>query len=349
MSTPVFFDPEISTQADEAQSSRVLVPLPKDPYEAIRHAYLVGTDTKSEPFEGRAETPESPYIVAPPTCHVEESEGFGMSGVRSTSSDSTAPLSPDHPLTHTGPALVPILCRTARMVVRVSPMMSPGLSASIAEVAGMSDSVLHKSEEDEVVEESSDSDSESEDAENEGPTAEDEDRAAGDEVLAAGEEGPGMGVESHGLDDESHGLDEEGHSVESDGFGLREEKAIPEGQQRAVLVVKTAVGHGFGFAPEPERSERVSTSRQPTLATWTNPKDGIVYIDVLAYPPPAQTPPSPEWLSGSFPISPTPSIIPSPISPPMISPTVSSPIASLVATSTATIPVDEDQFIEVGA
>nr|GEV30218.1 hypothetical protein [Tanacetum cinerariifolium] len=133
MSTLVFVDPESSTQADEAQSSRVPVPLPKDPYKAIRHAYLVGTDTESGPFEGKARTPESPHIVAPPTCHVEELESCGTSGARSTSSDSTAPLSPDHPLTHTTPALVPILHKTTRMAVRVSPAMSPGLYAGIAE------------------------------------------------------------------------------------------------------------------------------------------------------------------------------------------------------------------------
>ncbi|GKG11093.1 hypothetical protein Tco_0342493, partial [Tanacetum coccineum] len=75
--------------------------LPKDPYEAIRQAYLVRTDTESEPFEGVVEAPKSPYTIAsptPPTCHVEESEGFDKSCVRSTSSDSTAPLSSDHPL-----------------------------------------------------------------------------------------------------------------------------------------------------------------------------------------------------------------------------------------------------------
>ncbi|GKE78468.1 hypothetical protein Tco_1544588 [Tanacetum coccineum] len=52
-----------------------------------------------------------------------------------------------------------------------------------------------------------------------------------------------------------------------------------------------------------------------------NPEDGIVYIDVPAYPPPAppaQTPPSPKWSSSSLPISPAPSIVPSPISSPMI-------------------------------
>nr|GFC59943.1 hypothetical protein [Tanacetum cinerariifolium] len=78
MSTPVFVDPESSTEADGAQNSRVPIPLPEDAYEAIRKAYLVGTDTESEPFKGEARTPESPHIVALPTCHVEGSEGSGM-------------------------------------------------------------------------------------------------------------------------------------------------------------------------------------------------------------------------------------------------------------------------------
>nr|GEU95083.1 reverse transcriptase [Tanacetum cinerariifolium] len=210
---------------------------------------------------GEAETPESPHTVAPPTCRVEDSEGSGMSGARSTSSDSTAPLLPDHPLTHTTPAWVPSLRRTARMAVHVPPAMSLGLSASIADVATMYDSEFRKrfrssynsspsptfpvqkryrgtselildtdSEDDEEIEESSDPHSVSEDAEDEGPTIEDEDPAAGDEGLAAGDEGPGMRIESRDLDDE-------GHSVESDRFGLEEEEeAVPEGQQRAVLV-----------------------------------------------------------------------------------------------------------------
>ncbi|GKE88573.1 hypothetical protein Tco_1566048, partial [Tanacetum coccineum] len=125
MSTPVFVDPEISTQADRAQSSQ------------------------SEPIEA----PESPHTVAsptslpdstPPICHVEESEGSDTSGARSTSSDSTVPLSPDHPLTHTTFTLVPVIRWTARMAVRVPPAMSPGLSASVAEVAAMSDLAFRK-------------------------------------------------------------------------------------------------------------------------------------------------------------------------------------------------------------
>ncbi|GJV26345.1 hypothetical protein Tco_1379040 [Tanacetum coccineum] len=51
----------------------------------------------------------------------------------------------------------------------------------------------------------------------------------------------------------------------------------------------------------------------------------------ISYPPPAppvQTPPSPEWKSGSLPISPSPFIVPSPISSPMIPLTVPSPVAT---------------------
>ncbi|GJZ66547.1 hypothetical protein Tco_0623243 [Tanacetum coccineum] len=78
------------------------------------------------------------------------------------------------------------------------------------------------------------------------------------------------------------------------------------------------------------RDQRVSTSRQLTLTTWRDPEDGMVYIDVPTYPPPtppAQTPSSPEWSSGSLPIYPSPSIVPSPISSPMIPLTVPSPVA----------------------
>ncbi|GJT64921.1 hypothetical protein Tco_1016401 [Tanacetum coccineum] len=253
--------------------------------------------TESEPFEDlvETETPESPHTVAsptslpdstPPTCHVEESKDSDTSDARCTSSDSTAPLSPDHPLTHTTPALVPSLCRTAHMVVRVPPAMSPTIS----------DSAFCKSE--------------SEGAEDEGPTVEDEDLAAGDEGLAAGDKGPDMRVES---------------------LGLGGDEAVLEGQQWAASVVETAMGQGSGSVPEPERPERVSALRQPTLTTWIDPDDDRVYIDVPTYPQPAQlvqTPPSPEWSSGSLLVSLAPSIIPSPILSPMISLTIPSPVAT---------------------
>ncbi|GKD58900.1 hypothetical protein Tco_1296409, partial [Tanacetum coccineum] len=109
-----------------------------------------------------------------------------------------------------------------------------------------------------------------------------------------GVESRGSDVESRGSDDESRGLDDEGHSVESNGLGLgEEEEAVLEGQQQAVSVLGTAMsaplGLGFGAL------------RRRELALE---EDHI--------------PPSPEWSSGSLPISPSPSIVPSHISSPMI-------------------------------
>ncbi|GJU32373.1 hypothetical protein Tco_1175962 [Tanacetum coccineum] len=192
------------------------------------------------------------------------------------------------------------------MAVRVPPAMSSGLSASIAEVAAMSESAFRKR---------FSSSYESSPfviftrpfltgMRDEGSTAEDEDPAAGDEGLAARVEGPGMDDESYCLDDESHGMDDEGRGLDDE------------------------IHSGYGSAPESERPERVSASRQPTLTTWTDPEDGMVYFDVLTYPPPVQTPPSPKWTSGLLPISPSPSVVPSPVSSPMMSLIVPSPIAT---------------------
>ncbi|GJZ77060.1 hypothetical protein Tco_0641732 [Tanacetum coccineum] len=208
------------------------------------------------------------------------------------------------------------MSRTARMAVRVPPAMSSGLSTSMAGVAAMSESALHNSV--------------SEDAKDEGPTVEDEDPATKDEGLIAGVEGPGMDDEGYGLDDERRGIDDKGHSVESDGLGLEdEEEVVPRGQQQVALVIGTSVSaplglgygtlrlrelaledgdvystfeveQGSGSAPESVRPKRVSAFRQPTLTTWTDPEDSMIYIDIPDYPPPAppvQIPPSPEWTS----------------------------------------------------
>ncbi|GJZ58448.1 hypothetical protein Tco_0613942, partial [Tanacetum coccineum] len=356
MSTPVFVDPKSFTQADEVQSSRVPVPLLENPYEAIRQAYLDGTDTEFEPFEDPidTETHESPLAIAP-----------------------LIPLSESTP-----PVLVPILRRTARMAVRIPHAMSSSLSASMVEVATMSESAFRKrfrsfyesspsvSPPDlpsrkryrgtyELVEDSE------EDDEDEDKEIEESMDSDSDEGLIAGVEGPGMDDEGYGLDYESHGIDDEGHSVESDGLVLEEEEEdVPGGQQQAALVVRTTVsaplGHGYGAlrrrelaleegdvystfevgqgsrsALESERPERVSAFRQPTLTTWTDPEDGMIYIDIPDYPPPTppvQTPPLPEWTSGSLHISPSHSDISSPISSHMVPLTIPLTVPSLIAT-----------------
>ncbi|GKE44541.1 hypothetical protein Tco_1471825 [Tanacetum coccineum] len=169
-------------------------------------------------------------------------------------------------------------------------------------------------EEDEEIEESSDSDSVSEDTEDEGPITEDEDPITRDEGLAVRDEGLSIRVES---------------------LILGGDEAVPEGQQRAAPVMETAMGEplGLGYGALRRRKITLGEGQKPSVFEigQSSGSDGIAYIDVPAYPPPAppaQTPPSPEWLSGSLPVSPAPFIIPSPISLPMIPLTVPSPVAS---------------------
>nr|GEX61332.1 reverse transcriptase domain-containing protein [Tanacetum cinerariifolium] len=337
---------------------------PYDPYEAIRHAYLVERNTESEPSEDpiNNERPESPYTIAsptslpdstPPAYYTKEFEDSDTSSTRSRSSDSIAPLLPDHPLTHTSATPTPTHAsfhhRTAHMTARTHPVMSPSHSARVAEVMALSNSALRKRYRSSY-----------------------EASSSSFSLTLARKR---LDDEGHWLDDKGLGLDDESLRVESDGLGLEgegEEEVVPEGQQWTALVVKTAMGEPLGLVyrelrrqelaieedhvyktfeigqgsrsvPEPERPERVSALRQPTLTTWMDLEDNIAYIDIPAYPPPAQTSPSPEWLSSSFLVSPAPSAIPLPISSPMISLTVPSP------TSIANISVDKDQFIEIGA
>ncbi|GJZ43074.1 hypothetical protein Tco_0590329 [Tanacetum coccineum] len=325
MSTLMFIDLESSTQADGAQSSRVPVPLPDDPYEAIRIARMA--------------------VRVP----------HAMSSGLSASMAEVAAMSES------------ALRNRFRSSCESSPSVSPPGLPLRKRYRGTSklveDSEEDDEEEDKEIEENMDSNSVREDAEDEGPTVEDEDPAAKDEGLTAGVESPsiddegyGLDDEGHGRDDESRGIDDESHSVESDRLGLEEEEAVLGGQQQAAPVVGTTmstplglgygalrhrelaleesnvystfkVGQGFGLAPVFERPERVSAFRQPTFTTWTDPEDVMIYIDIPDYPPPVQTPPSPEWTSGSLPISPSPFDNPSPM-------TVPSPVATPAANET---------------
>ncbi|GKA90942.1 hypothetical protein Tco_0812812 [Tanacetum coccineum] len=275
--------------ADEAQSFRVPVPLPEDPYEAIRQAYLDGTDTESEHFKDPidTETPETHVCCAcfPPA----------MSSVLSSSMAEVAAMSES------------AFRKRFRSSHKSSPSSSsPDLPAR-KRYRGMFELVEDSEEDDdEEIEESLDSNNVSEDAEDKGPTTEDEDPAAGDEGLAArvqglstDDESYSLDGKSHGMDYESCGLDDEGHSIESDGLGLEEEEeVVPEALEEDHVYSTFEVGRDSGSAPESERPKRVPASRQPTLTTWTDLEDGMVYVDVPAYLPPAppvQTPPSPYW------------------------------------------------------
>ncbi|GJS67194.1 hypothetical protein Tco_0681758, partial [Tanacetum coccineum] len=318
-------------------------------------AYLDGTDTESEPFEDPTDTktPESPLAIASPVSLFES----------------------------TPPVLVPILCRTTRMDVRVPHAMSLGLFASLAEVATMSESALRKrfrsscesspsmsppdlplrkryrgtselvedsKEEDEEIEESMDSNSVSEDAEDEGPTAEDENPTTEDEGLTSGVEGPGMDDESYGLDDESYGLDDEGYGRDDESRGIDDEGHSVESDELGLEEEKEEAVLGG----QQQAAPVVGTTMSAPLGLGYGAlrrrelalEEGDVYSTFeVGQAPPVQTPTSPEWTSGSLPTSPSHSDVPSPISSPIIPLIVPSPVA------TPTIVEAEGFLTELGA
>ncbi|GKE71871.1 hypothetical protein Tco_1529943, partial [Tanacetum coccineum] len=244
-------------------SARTII---EGPYEDIRQAYLVGTDTESEPFEDlETELPESPYTIAspisfpdstPPTCHVNESKDSNTFGVRSTSSDSTAPLALDHSLIHD----------------------------TLREDA-------NKDGGDERLDE--------------GHKLDDKSRLLEDESHGLDDEGHGVESDRLGLEEETgpKGQQRAALVVETAaseplelryGALRRRELAAKEDQ----IHNKFEVGQGYGSLPEPKRPERVLARRYPTLTARKDLKDGRIYIDIPIYPPPVppvQKPPSPEW------------------------------------------------------
>ncbi|GJZ30735.1 retrovirus-related pol polyprotein from transposon TNT 1-94 [Tanacetum coccineum] len=295
----------------------------------------------------------------PPIRHAEDSVDSDTSGARPTSLDFTTPLLLDHPLTHTTPTLVPFLCRTVCMDVRVPPEMSPSLFVSITEVVAMFDSAFHKRfrsyyksspslsppdlplrkryrgtsklVEDDDKEEEEEDDEEGDDKEVDEEIEESLDSDSESKGVED-DEGPTAKDEDPTTGDEVLAAGDEGLGIRVESLGLGGDEAVPEGQQRATPVMETVVGEPLGLGYEALRCQEIALGegRMPSVFK-IDLEDDKVYIDVPAYPPPTplvQTPPSPEWSSSSLPVSPTPSIIPSPISSPMIPLTIPSPVAS---------------------
>nr|GEW85130.1 hypothetical protein [Tanacetum cinerariifolium] len=117
------------------------------------------------------------------------------------------------------------------------------------------------------------------------------------------------------------------------GLVRREEEDAPEGQQPVVQAADTAVGQPLGLGYMALRHCELSAEEGQV-----DHVDGKVYTDIPVYVPPVapvQTPPlpsllsigtpsSPEWSSGSFPVSPLSLVISTPVA----SPATSSPAAS---------------------
>nr|GEY90898.1 hypothetical protein [Tanacetum cinerariifolium] len=261
-------------------------PLPDDPYVEVRQAHLVDTSIESGPVEELRETKVShPLLVVPSpvlssndlylivglahtpatadteskpeeaSLKTEEFEASEPSNTRITSShslassDSIAPLSPDHPLTQTSPTSTPTRVSFHRRIARIAdctyrrtyrPTLSSGMSAQIAEADDLSYSLFRKRYRSSY-KTTSPSPSSS-------PTLPIQKRYQGTSELVEDTEDKSLdlsikrGFRRRGSwsEDEGLGSEDEGPCSEDKGLSLEEEEAALEGQQ-AVLAEDTAV------------------------------------------------------------------------------------------------------------
>nr|GEU85947.1 hypothetical protein [Tanacetum cinerariifolium] len=268
MSTPAHPDPKISSQTEALSKLEEFQPL-------VSRVPLTDEEFEvSEPSDTRITSSHS-----------------------STSLDFTAPLSPNHPLTQASPTPTPTRVsfhrRIARMAVRTQPTLFLSMSARIAEATALSPSSFRKRYRS-AYETPSPSSS---------LTLPIRKRYRGTSELILDTE-----TEGESSDSDAEREEDEGPSLKE------EEEATPEGQQQAISVVDTAVDTPEGQQQaisvldmrQQKGAERISAFRHLTPVTWVDPEDGRVYTNIPTYVPPAahvQTPPYPEWLSGSLPVS----------------------------------------------
>nr|GEX78482.1 hypothetical protein [Tanacetum cinerariifolium] len=299
-------------------------------------SYTATVDTDSELEEALSEIEEFLPLVSRAPLTDEEFEASKPLDTRTTSShssassNSTAPLSPDHPLTQTSPTptLTRVLFhrRIARMAMRTQPTLSLGMSARITKAAALSPSSFHKRYRSFYETPSPSS-----------LTIPTRKRYRGTFKLIEDTEDDSsdLDTEREGLEDEGSGSEDEGSGSEDKGSGSEEEEeAAPEGQQQAVSVVNTTADEPLGLGYEALRHRDLALGEGLVPSTF---KIGQSSRSVLGQQrveetpaPRIPTPASPEWSSGSLPVSPSSSY----------------PVASPMTTLAATIALDDDEFLE---
>ncbi|GJR09628.1 hypothetical protein Tco_0792280 [Tanacetum coccineum] len=135
-------------------------------------------------------------------------------------------------------------------------------------------------------------------------------------------------------DDEEDEEIEESMDSDSVSEDAEDEGPYCEGSEGPAPVVGTIMSAPLGLGYRALRCRELALEEGDVYSTFEvrqDLEDDMIYIDIPDYPPPVppiKTPPSPEWTSGSLPISLSYSDVPSPISSPMIPLTVPSPIAT---------------------
>ncbi|GJX88439.1 hypothetical protein Tco_0340453 [Tanacetum coccineum] len=137
--------------------------------------------------------------------------------------------------------------------------------------------------------------------------------------------------ERESSEDEGPGLEDGGHGSEDEGPGLEEEAEL-EGQQQAVPVVDTASEEPLSLGYEALRRRELPLGEGSVPSTFVIGQSSRSMLEqqrVEETPTPKpRTPPSPNWSSGSLPVS---------------------PLSPAFPTPAATITVGKDEFLEVGA
>ncbi|GJR46999.1 hypothetical protein Tco_1315102 [Tanacetum coccineum] len=324
------------------------VPSSDDPYLIVGQAYTpAAIDTDSEPEEAPSEPEEAPSeteelqplatgttspssdhtpTLPDPTVSPLTNEEFKASEPSDTrialsystaSSNSTTPLSPDHPPTQTAPT--PILsrplyyCRTARVAVHTQPAMSPGLSARVTEAMTLSPLSFHKRYKSSYETPSSSSLASS-------LTLPVRKRYRGTSELVEDTETEVEESEAEGTDSKRGDSKDKGPDSERErertlvkvttadrplglGYGAARRRALDLAEEIAPSTFKT--GQSFRSVPDQQVGDKTPTPMIHVRTTWINPKDASLTIPSL--------------------------------------------VASPVTTPAATIVVDEDEFLEVGA
>ncbi|GJY48575.1 hypothetical protein Tco_0438531 [Tanacetum coccineum] len=209
MSTPTYVDSETITQAARAQSSRVSVPLPDDPYVAVRKAQLVNTDTKLDPEEAPSKVEESQPLGSRVPLMSEEFEAFKPS----------TDLIPRHVSPNSRGSYLSSSSFYKRYSFYETPSPSSsqtlpvrkryiGTSKLILDIDSEGDELGKEDTEEDEVDESSNADDER------------ESHGLDDEGQGLDEEGQGLDDEGQGLDDEGQGLDDEGQGLEDEGLRM---------------------------------------------------------------------------------------------------------------------------------
>ncbi|GKE36549.1 hypothetical protein Tco_1459954 [Tanacetum coccineum] len=258
-------------------------------------------------------TPLSPdYTLASPDYTLdtpysnEKSEPIDASVTRTISpSDSTLQLSPHNPLTRTLPNHTPSRAfyyrSTARVVMRTQPTLSLDISARVTEVMTLCTDPLTRPFSTSF-------------------TSIISDTSYTEEVSGTSEPILDTKTEDNESQAEVPVKDTTADKPLGLGYGEVRRCALELAEDPVPSTFK--VGKSSRSVPDQQVADE--THRLPTCPTWVDPKDGTIYIDIEFDAPrvraPVQTSASPEWSSGSLPVSLASLTIPSCVDSPVTTP-----------------------------